>query len=193
MEVGIDEAGRGCIFGPIYAAAVIWDPELDHKFLKDSKKLSACNRCIAYDYILDNCIDYGIGSCTSREIDNENILIANMKAMHRALDNIIIDFDSIKVDGNVFWEYNNIPHQTIVKGDTLHKSIMAASIIAKVSHDEYIDEVLKSNNHLDVYGLTKNKGYCTAAHVSAIETFGRSEFHRYTFRLPFEKKYVTTF
>jgi ribonuclease HII len=190
MNVGVDEAGKGCIFGPVYAAAVIWDDTIEHKYLKDSKKLSKNQKSIMYDFIIDNAIDYGIGYSTNQEIDCTNIHIANMNAMHRALDNITLDFDHIWVDGNVFTHYKDVDHTTIVSGDNIYKSIMAASILAKVSHDNDVCNIVSDNTELDVYDICKNMGYGTNSHIEAVKKYGKSNYHRHSFKLKFEKQYL---
>lgn len=190
LSVGIDEAGRGCIFGPVFAAAVIWNDDIDHKLLKDSKKLTKNQRNIMYDFVVDNAVDYSFSSCSSSEIDHYNILQATQKAMHKALDDIYLDFDHIFVDGNYFnYYYSNntqeyIPHSCLIKGDSIMKSISAASIVAKVEHDRWI---LKHSYMYPEYKLDKNMGYCTKDHMEAIQNYGRTLCHRYTFKLPFEK------
>ena len=187
MNAGVDEAGKGCIFGPVYAAAVIWDPAIDHPYLKDSKKLTKKQRVFMYDFVLENAIDYGIGYSTNECIDNINIHKANMKAMHKAIDNLSLDIDHLYIDGNIFDTYKCISHSCIVGGDALYKNIMAASILAKVSHDKHIETLINEYPSLDKYHLCSNMGYATAQHIKAVETYGRSEFHRHSFKLPFEK------
>lgn len=190
MNVGIDEAGRGCIFGPVFAACVIWNEEVEHHLLKDSKKLTKCQREQMYDFVIQNCIDYSSSSCSSTEIDVMNILQATQKAMHKALDKIVLDYDHIFVDGNYFNTYFSEQHNEfkshtcVVKGDSFVKSISAASIIAKVEHDRWIESV--SNTYLQ-YDLQNNMGYCTKKHVEAIKEYGRTICHRYTFKMPYEK------
>lgn len=188
MQAGIDEAGRGCILGPVYAAAVIWNDEISHPLLRDSKKLSAKQRDQMFDFIQDNAIDFGIASVSAREIDKLNILNATIDAMHLALDKLNIQLDSVVVDGNHFRYYTQndelIPHQCVIGGDNKYNSIMAASILAKVSHDKYMSEI---NNQYPEYDLVHNQGYCTKKHEEAVKLYGRCEYHRKTFRLPFEK------
>lgn len=190
LSVGVDEAGRGCIFGPVYAAAVIWNDEIDHKLLKDSKKLTNIQRRIMYDFIIDNAIDYSYATSSESEIDKYNILQATQRAMHKALDALYLDFDHINVDGNYFnyyYSHNSQdfkPHSCLIKGDSIMKSISAASIIAKVEHDKWI---LEHSSIYPEYKLNKNMGYCTKDHIEAVKTFGRTICHRYTFKLPFEK------
>lgn len=190
MNVGVDEAGKGCIFGPVYAAAVIWDDTIEHKYLKDSKKLSKNQKSIMYDFIIDNAIDYGIGYSTNQEIDSTNIHIANMNAMHRALDNITLHFDHILVDGNIFTQYKDIDYTTIISGDNTYKSIMAASILAKVSHDNDVCNIITQNKVLEVYDIHKNMGYGTKSHIEAVKKYGKSNYHRHSFKLQFEKQYL---
>lgn len=187
MNIGIDEAGKGCIFGPVFAAAVIWDDTIDHPYLKDSKKLSKKQRLYMFDFIKENAIDYGIASSSNTVIDNIGIHNANMRAMHKAVDNISLDFDQILVDGNVFTKYKDKYHTCVIGGDSKYKCIMAASILAKVSHDKYIEELIHEDTSLEKYGLDTCMGYGTANHISAVKEHGRSKYHRHTFRLPFEK------
>lgn len=183
---GIDEAGRGCIYGPVYAGCVIWDERITHQLLKDSKKLSPRQRKIVFEFILENAIDYGIGYSTAHEIDSVNILNATFLAMHRSIDNTSSHIDKLLIDGTQFKEYRNIPYECHIKGDDKFKSISAASILAKVSHDRFIEEHM--NENLEKYALRKNKGYCTKDHMNAVELYGRTEEHRCSFKLPFEKK-----
>ena len=188
MNVGIDEAGKGCIFGPIYSAAVIWDPNIDNEYLRDSKKLSKLRRAQMFEFVKEHAIDYSIACMSHNDIDNIGVHIANMNSMHKALDNLTLDFDRIHVDGNVFIPYKNIPHECIIGGDSKFKEIMAASILAKVSHDNHIEKLLCDNPELEKYGLNSNMGYGTEKHIGAVKMYGRHEFHRQSFRLPFEKK-----
>ena len=187
MNVGIDEAGKGCIFGHVFASAVLWDDTISHTLLKDSKKLSKNQRLIMYDFILDNAIDYGIGFSTNTEIDTMNINNANILAMHRALNNLHLSPDFIYVDGISFSSYKNIPHKCIIGGDSLFSSISAASILAKVSHDNHINEELEKNTSLNIFGLSTNMGYATKKHCDSVQLHGRSSLHRQSFKLPFEK------
>ena len=190
MEVGIDEAGRGCAFGSVYAAAVIWDNSVVNEYIKDSKKLTKKKRQEMFEFVKDNAIDYGIGVASAKEIDEKNILQATQLAMHRALDSLCLDFDHINVDGNYFNYYYSEttkefkPHTCIINGDTLIKAISAASILAKVSHDNYIE---KMSEQYKEYNLESNMGYCTKKHIDAIQKHGRTFEHRHTFKMPFEK------
>ena len=189
---GVDEAGRGCMFGPVYAAAVIWNHEIAHDLLKDSKKLTAKQRTGMFEFIKDNAIDYSVASASAVEIDKHNILNATQIAMHRALNGLTLSIDHICVDGNYFKYYcqydDVVPHTCIVGGDNVNAAISAASILAKVSRDKYINDVTETNPEFDThYRLNKNKGYCTREHMDGIIEYGRSPLHRMTFKLPHEK------
>jgi ribonuclease HII len=183
MNAGVDEVGRGCFLGNVYAAAVIWDDDIDHSYLKDSKKLSEKQRNLMYDFIKDHCIDYGIGFSTVEEIDSLNILQATQCAMHRALDNLNLSIDKIDVDGNYFRKYRDIPYTCIIQGDSFKKSISAASILAKVERDKYIYDLVEKYTFLEKYDLKSNKGYGTVRHIKGIEENGLNEFHRKSFNL----------
>ena len=192
IEVGIDEAGRGCLLGRVYAAAVIWpnenDQEYEHPIMKDSKKFTREQRENMYDYIKENAIDYAFGYADEKEIDSKNILQANYLAMHRAIDNLNLDIDYIIVDGNNFKPYLDstatvIPHKCIVKGDTLYYSIAAASIIAKCEHDKYIRELCTEYPDLnEKYNILSNMGYGSKTHMDGLKKHGSSEFHRKSFK-----------
>lgn len=183
IEVGIDEAGRGPLIGRVYAAAVIWPKDLDNPEVNDSKKISAKKRKVLKNWIEENVIDFGIGYAEPEEIDNINILEATYLAMHRALNNLKTKFDSILVDGNRFKQYQDIPYQTIIKGDATFYSISAASILAKEYHDQYIRELCNANNELDSkYNLLSNMGYGTKAHINGIKEHGISDYHRKSFK-----------
>ena len=183
IEVGIDEAGRGPLIGRVYAAAVIWPKDLDNSEIKDSKKISAKKRKILKEWIQENVLDYGIGYAEPEEIDNLNILQATYLAMHRALNNLKLKFNSILVDGNRFKNYNQIKHQCIIKGDNKFYSIGAASILAKEYHDEYIKELCKNNLELDAnYKLLSNMGYGTKDHINGIKEYGITQYHRKSFK-----------
>lgn len=190
MEACIDEAGRGCVFGPVCAAAVIWDDSIDHPYLKDSKKLTEHRRNVAFDFVRDNAIAFSVQYASHEEIDAMNISNATQLAMHRCLDALDLDFDTIRVDGNFFKPYRRIPHACITGGDASVKGISAASILAKVSRDRWVCELADAEESLRVYNIQRHKGYCTAAHVDAIKNCGRSRWHRMSFRLPFEKVWL---
>ena len=188
----IDECGRGPLWGPVYAAAVIWDetkeivPPFPVKSW-DSKKLSEKKRKLLYEYIKSNTLDYSIGICSAQEIDSLGIYVATMKAFHNALDNLTIPFDMIYVDGPRFEVYctkeDFVCHKCFIKGDDLHPSIGMASIIAKVSRDEYMYECCRNNPDLSKkYSLDKNKGYGTKAHIDGLKKYGPTCDHRRSFK-----------
>lgn len=190
IEVGLDEAGRGCLFGPVCVAGVIWldedpNPELE---IRDSKKVSEKKRILLKDYILNNSIAYSIVLVDHDDIDKYNILQATLRGMHQCLDNItdIINIDTILVDGNHFDFYsdrndNYINHICVVDGDNTYKSIAAASILAKTYRDEWIDKLVDENPELEKYDLRNNKGYGTKRHLDAIKEYGISKWHRKSF------------
>ena len=181
IQVCLDEVGRGSIAGRVYTAAVIWNPLCDDPIvhsIKDSKKLSPQKREYLYDFIIDNCIDYAITYLEPHEIDKTNILDATMQCMCKSLGNIMVDFDSIIVDGNYFCGYNDIPYSCIVKGDNTYIGIACASILAKVDHDRHMREISRK---YPMYGWDQNMGYCSQKHVNALKTYGYTEYHRKTF------------
>jgi len=178
-QVGCDEAGRGCLAGPVVAAAVLLPMNFSHSDLNDSKKLSENKRNELRELIIQNAI-YGIGIATHEEIDRINILQASFLAMHRAIDEIKGKIDLLLIDGNRFKTYKNIPHYCIVKGDGQYQSIAAAAILAKT----YRDELMKENHKIyPDYYFDQNKGYASANHITAIEQNGYSPIHRKTFKL----------
>lgn len=180
IEAGCDEAGRGCYAGPVFAAAVILPANFYHPLLNDSKKLSEKQRAELAPIIKSNAIAWAIASQTAAEIDASNILKASIKCMHLALDQLKKRPQFIAVDGNRFYPYKKIPHQTIVKGDGKYAHIAAASILAKTARDKYMEDV-----HLQYpqYGWDKNKGYGTAIHRAAIEAHGLCFEHRKSFNI----------
>lgn len=179
-EAGCDEAGRGCLAGPVYAAAVILPEGFSHPGLTDSKKLTERKRYELRDIIMAEAAAWAVGIVTAREIDRINILRASILAMHRALDGLKITPAAIAVDGNRFTPYRDIPWKTFVKGDGRLANIAAASILAKTFRD---DEMNRLAEQYPVYGWDVNKGYPTAAHRSAIASVGPSPLHRLSFRL----------
>ena len=192
IEVGLDEAGRGCLLGPVCCAGVIWvlkDPR-DDIIIKDSKKYTEKKRIQCYDYIKENCIDSSIKLISNEEIDEKNILQCSIEGMHQCLDDISnrTSFDTILVDGNRFNPYYSIkkedfiPHECIIKGDDTYKSIAAASILAKTFRDNYIIQLVKDNPELEKYDILNNKGYGTKKHIEAIETYGITKWHRKSFK-----------
>ena len=178
LEAGCDEAGRGCLAGPVFAAAVILPVGFDNNLLNDSKKVSPLNREKLRIIIEKEAIAYAVSSCSNQEIDTINILNASILAMHRALDQLQVKPGHIIVDGNRFKPYSNIKHKCIIKGDSKFKSIAAASILAKTYRDEFMQKV---HVEFPYYGWTENKGYPTLAHREAIQKFGLCKLHRKTF------------
>jgi len=187
LEAGIDEAGRGPMFGRLYIGAAILPLEgFEHTLMRDSKKLSARKRLIAFDYIKENAIDYSIHHVSAAEIDMHNILQATLNGMHKALDKLLVAPDYLLVDGSCFNPYEKneklIPHKCFTGGDDRYTPIAAGSILAKVAHDKYIEDICKDNPELDErYGLLSNKGYGTQQHISGIKEHGISKWHRKTF------------
>ena len=193
IEIGIDEAGRGCLFGPVFVAAVIWldkDPnETKEYILKDSKKCSEKKRILLREYIEQNAKAYSVIRISEEEIDKTDILKATMKGMHQCVDEIRsqLEIDTILVDGNHFDIYtdkdmNPIDHECIINGDNTYKSIAAASILAKTHRDEYILNLVKENPQLSMYAIQNNKGYGTKDHMNAIRENGITQWHRKTFK-----------
>ena len=179
-EAGCDEAGRGCLAGSVYAAAVVLPPDYTHPLLNDSKQLSDARRRALRTDIERDALAWAIGTATAAEIDEINILRASILAMHRALDGLSMRPDFIIVDGNRFTPYGQTPHATVVKGDARYLSIAAASILAKTYRD---DEMHRLAALYPGYGWERNAGYPTAAHREAIARLGVTPFHRRTFKL----------
>lgn len=179
-EAGIDEAGRGCYAGPVFAAAVILPPDFRHPDINDSKKLSPAKRAMLRPVIERESIAWAVASVDNEEIDRINILQATYKAMHLAVDRLAATPDLLLVDGNRFKEYPNIPHQCIIHGDGLYASIAAAGILAKTHRDEFMDRLHKK---YPVYAWRQNKGYGTASHREAIRLHGLSPYHRKSFNI----------
>lgn len=180
VEAGCDEAGRGCLAGPVFAAAVILPKNFQHPLLNDSKKLTEKQRELLRPIIEEESLAWAVGSYSPEEIDEVNILNASFFSMHRAIEKLTIKPTSLLIDGNRFKPYKNIPHHCIIKGDGKYLSIAAASVLAKT----YRDDLMKK---LDVdypeYGWKQNKAYPTKAHRAAIKKYGATEHHRMTFRL----------
>ena len=179
-EAGCDEAGRGCLAGPVYAAAVILPDDFHHPLLNDSKQLTEARREKLRPIIEAEAVAWAVGIVTAQEIDKINILNASILAMHRALDGLSIVPGAIIVDGNRFKPYGDIPWQTFVKGDGRYVNIAAASILAKTHRDECM---CKLHEEFPQYDWNINKGYPTKAHRAAIATHGPSPLHRQSFRL----------
>jgi ribonuclease HII len=184
-EAGCDEAGRGCLAGPVFAAAVILPMDFHHPLLNDSKQIKEKDRYALREVIIKESIDWAVASVDHAEIDQINILRASFKAMHLALDQLKEKPGLILVDGNRFTPYPWIPHQTIIKGDSIFASIAAASILAKTYRDDHMLALHKKFPH---YNWQQNKGYPTALHREAIRIHGISPFHRLSFhtKLPGE-------
>jgi ribonuclease HII len=180
IEAGCDEAGRGCLAGPVFAAAVILPPNFASENLNDSKQLSEKLRYQLRDQILNVAVAWAVGNCDQQEIDEINILNASILAMHKALRQLSLKPHHILVDGNRFKKYEDIPHTCFVKGDGRYLSIAAASILAKTYRDDYM---LKIHSDYPEYGWNRNKGYPTEIHRSAIARCGITLHHRKTFRL----------
>ena len=180
IEAGCDEAGRGCLAGPVFAAAVILPDQFNHPLLNDSKQLTEHQRNTLRPIIEQEALAWCVGVVTATEIDEINILNASILAMHRALDGLGIRPEAILVDGNRFKPYHDIPSTCIVKGDATYRSIAAASILATTHRDEFMDRIAAEYPQ---YAWDKNKGYPTKAHRQAIEQTGPSPYHRMSFRL----------
>lgn len=179
-EAGCDEAGRGCLAGDVYAAAVILPDDFHHELLNDSKQLSERRREKLRPIIEAEAVAWAIGTVSAREIDEINILNASILAMHRAIDGLGIVPGAIIVDGNRFKPYGDIPWETFVKGDGRFGNIAAASVLAKTHRDEYM---YRLHDEYPMYGWNVNKGYPTRSHREAIEKYGVSPYHRMSFRL----------
>ena len=180
IEAGCDEAGRGCLAGSVFAAAVILPPDFKNDDLNDSKQLSEKKRYALRPVIEKEAIAWAVGIVTPEEIDKINILKASFLAMHRAIDQLQVRPEHLLIDGNRFTPYPDIKHTTVVKGDGKYLSIAAASILAKTYRDDYMDELAKEYPD---YHWTENKGYPSKAHREAIRTIGITPYHRKTFTL----------
>lgn len=180
IEVGCDEVGRGCLAGPVVAAAVILPIDFYNPLLNDSKKVSEKNRLILEKQIKESSIAWAIGIVNEKEIDEINILNASFLAMHRAIDSLSTLPEFILVDGNRFNAYQSIPHKCIIKGDSKFQNIAAASIIAKTFRDNYMLNLSKKHPY---YDWENNKGYPTKKHRQGILKYGITPFHRSSFKL----------
>ena len=188
IEAGCDEAGRGCLAGSVYAAAVILPQNYSHPYLNDSKQLTEKRRMILRKDIEKDAIAWAVGVVSPEEIDEINILKASFLAMHRAIDQLKVRPEALIIDGNRFTPYQNLPYTPIVKGDSKYLSIAAASILAKTYRDEYMDEL---HCQYPQYEWSKNKGYPTVAHREAIKKYGTTPFHRRSFNLLGEEKQLS--
>ena len=180
VEAGCDEAGRGCLAGSVFAAAVILPPDYENELLNDSKQLSEKKRYLLRSMIEKDALAWAVGVVTAAEIDKINILNASILAMHRALDALSVRPEAIIVDGNRFKPYHDVPHTTIVKGDGKYLSIAAASILAKTYRDDYMKAIAEE---FPQYDWQSNKGYPTKKHRAAIKEYGISLYHRKSFTL----------
>jgi len=180
IEVGCDEVGRGCLAGPVVAAAVSLSSDFSHPLLNDSKKVSKKNLLILEEYIKKESISWAIGEVDHKEIDEVNILNASFLAMHRAINNLDIKPEFILVDGNRFNKFEDIPHKCIIKGDSKYMNIAAASILAKTYRDRYMS---KLGELLPYYDWKNNVGYPTKKHREGILKYGISSHHRLSFKL----------
>ena len=180
IEAGCDEAGRGCLAGPVFAAAVILPPDFRSNLLNDSKQLSEKKRYALREVVECEALAWAVGIVSNEEIDEINILRASILAMHRALDRLKLRPEEIIVDGNRFTPYKALPYTTIVKGDGKYMSIAAASILAKTYRDDFMQKLHKE---YPAYHWDKNKGYPAPAHRKAIREHGTTPYHRMTFNL----------
>ena len=185
IECGCDEAGRGCLAGAVYAAAVILPKDYSNDRLNDSKKLTPHQRYALREEIQHDALAWAVASVSAKEIDETNILRASMHAMNLAVSQLKTVPELLLIDGNRFYSENIIPYYTIVKGDGKYMSIAAASILAKTYRDDYMDEL---HQHHPEYGWDKNKGYPTSAHYAALAQYGPTPEHRMTFKLSKETK-----
>jgi len=180
LEAGVDEVGRGCFAGPVYAAAVILPKSFYHPLLNDSKELTKEERNLLRPFIEEQCYAFAVASVTNVEIDRINILQASFKAMHLALNKLQMEPELLLVDGNRFKRYKTLPHQCVVKGDGMYASIAAASVLAKTYRDEYMENL---HEKYKMYSWNKNKGYGTREHRAAIGIHGLCRYHRKSFNI----------
>ena len=180
LEAGTDEAGRGCLSGPVVAAAIILPQNFSHPLLNDSKQLSEKKRNLLRPIIEKESVAFAVSFVWPEEIDRINILQSSIKAMHKSIIELRQQPEFIIVDGNKFNPFHNIPHQTIVKGDSKYLSIAAASVLAKTYRDKYMEKI---HEEFPVYNWKQNKGYPTKEHREAIRNFGATKYHRKSFKL----------
>jgi ribonuclease HII len=180
IEAGTDEAGRGCLCGPVVAAAVILPKDFEHPFLNDSKQLTEKQRKELKPFIEKPALAFGVSFVDEKEVDQINVLQASITAMQRSIAQLKPQPEFIIVDGNRFKPYKEVPHQTIVKGDAKYMSIAAASVLAKTYRDEFMEQL---HQEFLMYNWKQNKGYPTKQHRNAIREFGITKYHRKTFRL----------
>ena len=180
IEAGCDEAGRGCLAGSVYAAAVILPTDYENAALNDSKQLTEKQRYALREVVLHDAVAWAVGVVTPAEIDKINILNASILAMHRALDQLTTRPEAVIIDGNRFKPYQGLPYSTIVKGDGKFLSIAAASILAKTFRDDYMNQLAEE---YPLYDWKSNKGYPTRKHREAIRQYGVTPYHRHSFNL----------
>jgi ribonuclease HII len=193
VEVGVDEAGRGCLFGRLYVGAVVLPDELDSMFdngaalmeIKDSKKLTERKRDILFDYVKECAVDHAIAWCSNEQIDKENILQADLNTMHKALESLSVPVQRVLVDGDSWKPWAANPEadvHKIIQGDSKYLAIAAASILAKVARDRWVNEICDANPEWgEKYGLRSNKGYGASKHMAALKTHGPTPLHRMSF------------
>lgn len=180
LECGTDEAGRGCLAGPVTAAAVILPNDFSNNVLNDSKQLSLSKRYSLKEVIENEAIAYNVAYIYEKKIDSINILNASILAMHKSIEGLKSNIEFISVDGNKFKPYKDIPYKTIIKGDSKYLNIAAASILAKTYRDDYMNEIHKE---YPMYNWKQNKGYPTKEHREAIKKYGVTKYHRRSFKL----------
>lgn len=190
VEAGCDEAGRGCLAGPVFAAAVILPEDFCNALLNDSKQLSEKQRYELRPIIEQEAIAWAVGIVDNHEIDKTNILRASIEAMHRAIRQLKVRPEALIIDGNRFYPFEDIPHTTIVKGDGKMMSIAAASVLAKTYRDDFMMQI---DNEFPQYNWRVNKGYPTKDHRAAIAKYGATKYHRMSFRLLPEPKQLELF
>jgi len=180
LEAGCDEAGRGCLAGPVFAAAVILPKTFYHPLLNDSKQLTEKERYELRPVIEQHAIAFAVASCCNKQIDKINILQASFKSMHLAIKKLAPQPQFLLIDGNRFKPYKKLPHQCIVQGDATYAAIAAASILAKTYRDDYMTNL---HQKFPLYNWAQNKGYGTKEHQLALDTYGKTKYHRTSFRL----------
>lgn len=180
LEAGCDEAGRGCLAGPVVAAAVILPENFNNELINDSKQLSEKKRHLLREIIENEALSWAVAFVNNTEVDEINVLNASYLAMHRAIEKLSVAPEHLIIDGNRFKKYEDIPHQCIIKGDSKYMSIAAASILAKTHRDEYMEKI---HQEFPDYDWDKNKAYPTKKHREAISKFGITKYHRKSFRL----------
>jgi ribonuclease HII len=184
LEAGCDEAGRGCLAGPVFAAAVILPRDFFHPLLNDSKQLTEEQRYELRPVIESSAIAFAVASLCNKKIDKINILNASFKSMHLAVKQLDPQPELLLIDGNRFRKYKRIPHQCIIQGDAIYASIAAASILAKTYRDDFMKEL---HRKFPRYNWARNKGYATKEHQRALDQYGPCRFHRQSFRLDYSE------